>query len=93
MWSNTSLSHCVIFLHTALIASDEVFGNVLMQFDGIVSKCVAVPEEYISKIITDTNLTHNAIDSIFAQSVCKVLSYVLFSVCVEFAFWFVHRFV
>lgn len=71
--SFTSLGQSVIFLHSAPIASDEMFEYVLRWLGHIVRRCVAVPVHEVSKTIAVINTMHYAVDIVFSKSFSELV--------------------
>lgn len=77
-----SLSHGLNFLSTEPPSRDEVIGDILRRLNCFVTRCVAVLAHDVLTDIPVTNITHNAIDSIFSRCVRKISSSRPYFVCV-----------
>lgn len=78
----TSLSPCVVLLHLAPTASDEVLVDVLRRPDSIVSRCVGVTVCNVVTSLESKEMTNDEMDSIFSQYVSKFFCISLSLPCV-----------
>lgn len=78
MYLSMTLSHCIVLLHFARIASHEIFEYVLDRHDRIFIWCVAAPGHYVLNFIALIHRKCNAIDYVLSWGIsemfCRILS-------------------
>lgn len=68
-----SLSSCVLFLHLAPIACNEMLGEMARQFDCIVRWRVAIPAYHVFEVIAFPCMTDFAIHGVFSRRMSDII--------------------
>lgn len=59
----------VFLSHPVAIASNEVFRDLLIRLDRIISRGISLPGHDVSDVFAITHMVHYAIDSVFSPCV------------------------